>query len=87
MTGLRGKIGATEERDLVVWCEEHREWPAPGALHQELMSQLVDLVEIGAFFSIDFDVDEVLIHYCSGRAVVERLVRHHVAPVTGRIAY
>jgi hypothetical protein len=47
---------------------------------------LVDLVEVGSFFAIDLDIDEALVHRLRHGGIFERLVRHHVAPVTGGIA-
>ena len=46
----------------------------------------VNLIHIGPFFAIDFDVDEELVHDARNGRVFEALVRHHVAPVTRRIA-
>ncbi len=50
------------------------------------MRGLVDLVEVGPFLAVDLDVDEKPVHQLGGRLVLERLVRHHVAPVAGRVA-
>ena len=50
-------------------------------------AQLIDLVEIGALLPIDLDVDEPAVHELRGRRILERLVRHHMAPMTGRIAH
>ena len=47
---------------------------------------LVELVEIRPLLAIDLDVDEVLVHQGGDRGILEALVRHHVAPVAGRIA-
>ena len=40
------------------------------------MRGLVDLVEVGAFFAIDLDIDEELVHRRRDRGIFERLVRH-----------
>ena len=47
----------------------------------------VDLVDVRPLFAIDFDVDEQFVHHdARGSVVFEALVRHHVAPVAGRVA-
>ena len=46
----------------------------------------VDRVEVGPLLAVDLDVDEALVHQRRGGRVLERLVRHHVAPVAGRVA-
>ena len=46
------------------------------------MRGLVNLVEVGTFLAVDFDVDERVVHHAGDFGVVERLMRHHVAPVT-----
>jgi len=46
----------------------------------------VNLVDVGPFFAIDFDVYEELVHHLRGGCVFKGLVRHHVTPVTGGIA-
>ncbi len=40
----------------------------------------------GPLFAVDLDVDVELVHQLRGRGVLEALVRHHVAPVAGRVA-
>src|SRR5439155_538251 len=45
----------------------------------------VNAIDIGPFFTIDFDVHKLAIHDRGRLFVLERLVCHHVAPVTGRI--
>ena len=45
----------------------------------------IDLVEIGAFFPIDFDTDKMPIHERRNGLVLKRLPLHHVTPVTGGI--
>jgi hypothetical protein len=47
----------------------------------------VDAVNIGAFFAVNFDVDETLIREGGSFGVFKRLVRHNVAPVTCRVTY
>ena len=82
-TNLR-KVSAAPDR-FAVGREEHGQRPA--ALLAEMMQRRhVDLIDVGPLLAIDFDVDEQLIHHRRGVVVLEALVRHHVAPVAGRIA-
>ena len=46
----------------------------------------VDPVHVGPLLAVDLDVDEALVHQRRDLRVLERLVRHHVAPVAGRVA-
>ena len=46
----------------------------------------VDLIDVGAFFAVHFDIDEQVVHDLSDRRIFEALVRHDVAPVAGGIA-
>ena len=80
------KIGPTEERPPVLRVDEHGQWPAAGPLRQELLRRLVDLVDVGAFLAVNLYVDEQLVHQRAGRLILERLVRHDVAPVTRGVA-
>ena len=80
---LLREVSAAEERCEVIRREEHREWPAAAALRQHLVRDLVYLVEIGPFLAIHLDVDEQPVHDGGSRIVLEGLVRHHMAPVTG----
>ena len=66
VTRLVGKIGAAEERFLVVVRQEHRERPAAAALREHLVRELVDLVDVGPFFAIHLDVHEQLVHELRG---------------------
>ena len=79
------EIRAREDRQLI-GRQEHGERPAAGLARQELMARLIDLVEVGALLAVDLDVDEELVHEARGLFVLERLVRHDVAPVARRIA-
>ena len=45
----------------------------------------VNAVHVGAFLAVHLDVDEKLVHHGGGRRVLERFVRHDVAPVARRI--
>ncbi len=47
----------------------------------------VERVDIRTLLPIDLDIDEVVVHQGSGCRALERLVRHHVAPVTGAVAH
>ena len=82
----RRKIGAAEERPLVVVHQEHGQRPAAAAPGQHLVRQLVDAIEVRAFLAIDLDVHEARVHECGGRRILEGLVRHDVTPVAGRVA-
>ena len=87
MVRLFGKIGAAEKRALIFGRQEHGQRPAAVALRDELLRDLINLIQVGALFSIDLDVDEQLVHQCRNRGVFERLVRHDMAPVTSRITH
>ena len=80
---LVGEVGAGEER-LAVGVSTHRHRPAALAGHR-LRRLHVDGVDVGPLLAVDLDVDEVLVHVRRGRLVLERLVRHHVAPVAGGV--
>ena len=85
VAGVLRKIGAAEER-LAGGRQEHRQRPAAGAAREQRVRRLVDLVEVRPLLAVDLDVDEELVHHRGDRRVLERLVRHHVAPVAGRVA-
>jgi hypothetical protein len=65
--------------------QEHRHRPAALAGHR-LHRVHVDAVQVGALLAVDLDADEVLVHHRGRLGVLERLVRHHVAPVAGGVA-
>ena len=46
----------------------------------------VDLVDVGAFLSVDLDADEGLVHSRGDLRILEGLALHHVAPVAGAVA-
>jgi hypothetical protein len=46
----------------------------------------VDGVDVRALLAVDLHVHEVLVHVRRGLVVLERLVRHDVAPVAGGVA-
>ena len=78
------KICAAPER-LAVRGEKHGQWPA-ALLSGKREGELVDGVEIGAFFAVDLDVDKVLVHLGRDGVVFEAFVRHDMTPVAGGIA-
>jgi len=47
---------------------------------------LVDLVKIGPFLAVDFDVDKERVHPLGDIRIFEALMRHHMAPMAGGIA-
>jgi len=81
---LGREVGAAEER-LADRREENRHRPAavPGHRHDGVH---VERIEIRPFLPVDLDVDEALVHQRRSLLVLERLVRHHMAPVAGRVA-
>ncbi len=79
-----GEVGAPEE-GAPVGGQEHRHRPT--ALAGDGLHRIhVDGVDVGALLAVDLDVDEQLVHQLGGRLVLEGLVGHDVAPVTGRVA-
>ena len=81
---LLREVGSAPER-LALGGQEHRERPA-ALLAQRVERAHIDLIHIGPFLPIDLDVDEERVHHLGDLRVLEALVRHHVAPVAGRIA-
>ena len=81
---LRREVGAGIER-LALRSHEHRRRPAAasGHAHRRLHR---DRVDVGPLLTVDLDVDEEVVHERGGGAVLERLVRHHVAPVARAVA-
>ena len=80
------EIGAAEER-RAVRSEEHGQRPAAAALGKHLVSGLVDLVEVRALLAVDLDIHEQAVHHRRHFCIFEGFVCHHMAPVTGGIAY
>ena len=80
----RREVGAAEER-LALGREEDGQRPAAAAGHRDHRVH-VDPVHVGPLLAVDLDVDEALVHQRRDLRVLERLVRHHVAPVAGRVA-
>ncbi len=84
VAGNRREVGAGVE-GRAGRGEEHRHRPAT-LTGQRLGRGHVDGIDVGPLLAVDLDVDEVLVHLRGRGGVLEALVRHHVAPVTGRIA-
>ncbi len=84
MARLRGEVRPCIE-GLAVRGQEHRHRPAALAGHRDGGIH-VEGVDVGPFLTIDLDVDEVLVHQSRRGRALERLVRHHVAPVAGAVA-
>ena len=84
VTRLRREVRAAVE-GLPLRREEGGQRPAavPRERHDRVH---VDRVEVGAFLPVDLDVDEELVLEARGLLVLERLVRHHVAPVARGVA-
>ena len=78
------EVGSAVKR-LAVGKQENSHRPAAAAGH-DLHGVHVDLVEIGTLFAIHFDADEVVVHQLRDGLVFERLVLHHVTPVTGGVS-
>ena len=84
VTRLRREVRARVER-LAVGGEEDGRRPAalPGHRDRGVHRERVD---VGPLLPVDLDVDEEVVHHRRGRRILERLVRHHVAPVAGAVA-
>ncbi len=80
-----GEIGPREER-LPLGRQHHRHRPAALTGHR-LHRAHVDGVDVRPLLPVHLDAHEVLVHERRGVRVLERLVRHHVAPVTGRVPH
>src|SRR3546814_18659312 len=78
---IRQEGGAAPER-RALGSEEHCERPAT-LLAEQREGSLVDAVDVRAFLAVDLDVDEQPVHLAGDVGVLERLVRHHVAPEIG----
>jgi hypothetical protein len=78
---LAREVGSGVER-LGLWRQEDRQRPAPltgeryGSIH-------VHCVDIGSFLTIDLDAYEMRVEKPGRSGILEGLVRHYVAPVTG----
>ena len=85
MARLLGKISPAE-KGRAVGRQEHGERPAARALRDHLVRKLIDLVEVRTLFAVHLDVDEQPVHHRGDGGVLERLVRHDMAPVAGGVA-
>ncbi len=85
VTWLTGEISAAEER-VLAGRQEHGQRPAPGAVRQNLLCDLIDFVQVRPFLTIDLDVDEQFVHDGSSAGILKRLMCHHVTPVACRVA-
>ncbi len=81
---LVGVVGAAVER-AAVGRQPHRHRPAAAA-GQRLHRLHVDRVDVGPFLAVDLHVHEQPVHDVGRCVVLERLVRHDVAPVARRVA-
>ena len=68
---LIGEIGPTENRRMVLRCQENGEWPAAASLRQQLVGLLIYLVQIRALLPVHLDIDEVIVHHSSCLFVLE----------------
>jgi len=70
---------------LLLGRQKYRERPAAITTH-ELHDELINVIEVGAFFPIDFDVHERLVHAPGNLRILERFTLHHVTPVTSGVS-
>ena len=75
------EIGSGEEW-AAVGCEEGRQRPATRSLIHELRGRHEDLVQHRLLLPVHLDGDEVRVDELRGLWVFERLMAHHVTPVT-----
>src|SRR5260221_2033689 len=64
--------------------EKYIEWPAAAA-GDSLHGVHIDMVEVGPFFPVDLDVDEMFVHETGRVRVFEAFSFHYMTPVTGGI--
>ena len=65
--------------------QEHRQGPA-ALFTQHVQRVHIDRVDVGPFFAINLDVDKPVVHLRGNLVGFKTLVRHHMAPVAGRVA-
>jgi len=80
----RRPVGAAIDR-RPVGRQKHRQRPA-ALFAQRMQRGHVVMIDVGPLLAIDLDVDEARVHYCGGVGILERFMRHHVAPVAGGVA-
>ena len=81
-----GEIRACIERSEVVRREEYGQRPAAAATRQRLMGELVNLVDIGPFLTINLYTNKHFVHQPRSRLVFEAFVRNDVTPMAGAVA-
>ena len=79
-----GKVSSAPDR-FGIGGEKHGQGPAAG-FAQEVQCGHIDLVDVGALFAIDFDVDVERVHDRGDVVVLEAFVGHDVAPMAGGVA-
>ena len=77
-------VGGRKER-LFVGRHDDGQRPAAVPRHH-LADGHVEVVDVGPLLAIHLDVDERIVQQTGDLFILKRLVRHHVAPVAGRIA-
>ena len=81
---VRRKVRAAVERlEVRREPDAHRPSARPGG---RLHEQHVHAVHVGALLAVHLDGDEAGVEHAGDGRILERFVRHHVAPVTGRVA-
>ena len=85
MAWLRREVRTRVER-LTSRGEKDRHRPTALPCHRDGCVH-VERVDVGALLTVDLHVDEVLVHQRRRRRALERLVGHHVTPVTGAVAH
>ena len=83
MPVLGRKVGTAEE-GLQLRGEPDAHRP-PAASREALHIGHVKPVDIGTLLAINLHVDEVRVHHSGDLRILEGLMRHHMAPVAGRI--
>ena len=78
------EVGAAEEGTSVGEAEAI-EGPATVSV-DHLDGVHHEFIDLGAFFPVDLDADEVLVHQLRDVRLLEGLAGHDVAPVAGRVA-
>ena len=79
------KVGAPEHR-AAIGRQKHRHGPAARAA-RGLHHRHVDAIDVGPLLAVELDGHEVVVQERGHRLVLERLVRHHVAPVAGGVPH
>ena len=54
-------------------------------MRNQLVRRLINPIDVGAFFSVNLDTDEIPIHDRGGGIIFEGFMRHHMTPVAGGI--